>query len=898
MRKTIKKILLALTLVLILTAVLALSAAAEVKDTYVTSANDPITSSGTVTLLTMDQDGVTKSGYADIDGNPDWKQIGKYSDGQESLAFLNCNAYWTSNCNIYFNETTGTLAVVADNDWSGPTIHTRSGNYPRANTKKTDLDTLLASDPDKLAEIKADPTYFFDSGLYVRVHGIQPWIEANASNITTLEFRADYDGKLIPGCIVQEFSDGTTDHLTSLKEIRYDSTLTFRSSSGSPNDTFAKKPELTTVKYGTFNTDGTFDTDCRDGVVSLCQGEWTVNTSHPLSGPFGLQFTNSTSVSTIEIAAGANATGFVKNAFSGCTGLRGIYIPVGVDFTEFDLSAANIFTNCTDLTVYVNDTTITNFASFTNVTLANHDQYIIDRFADEKMLTADGVSVKIKDSTTASGTNVAARFLFTLDAAKAMSFAKTHSLSAEEVGVIACAKSNYDAILAQSGNNEIVATYTLLTMGNSPAVHNSVITIDSEGKFSYPGKFLPGTNAEKGIYHYSYTLYGISEANYDSEIYAATYIKTTDDRYIVVSYAYDSVEGTKNTMSLYDATLGLYTQGLINLQGVGDDKYLGGVLMSGVTAYGTTESKSHAVDFYFLKNNMTGKEVLVFRRNADVKAEDIAYIPRRDLEKHPKVQFPEKYAAVGTIVVDYGVDSIRRAAFADATAVETIVYPEGLSSDTTNQWQRATYLFYNDPALSKVIWCHYDDNGNSIYPGSDIWGDNAEQTGNLADLRGIENGVFLDHMMEKETEIANLVASKFIANSAENSSDGVADSPAPWCNYSGNNTRMVRMWSTDIYGVGVPEIYTIDLRSSGVNVTELAGNLYTHIGVSGYHFYLPETLETITSGTIRLARARSEVTVHATTAFMEAFEAYRKALNSSDVDWNHGLIKWDLYDAQ
>ncbi len=85
------------------------------------------------------------------------------------------------------------------------------------------------------------------------------------------------------------------------------------------------------------------------------------------------------------------------------------------------------------------------------------------------------------------------------------------------------------------------------------------------------------------------------------------------------------------------------------------------------------------------------------------------------------------FEKIKTYVVDYGISVASSASFAGFTTIDTVVYPNGFSAESTY----GNYMFAKSSSLKNVIWCHEDANGVPIEHMSEFKG-----LTSLADLRG------------------------------------------------------------------------------------------------------------------------------------------------------------------
>lgn len=691
---------------------------------------------GDVNLLDMSQSGVTTTGYSDIDGNADWTQIASASTAN-TVAYKDSTAYWGWNYYAYYNATTKTMMVMPA--WSGAVMSARNNSAPvhvgESNiTDTTDVDERYYTEKWSGANQYA---YY--------AHSFETWLDEYGAQVETIEFRP-FKNQGGTGIIAEQFGAYVADDLVNLKTVKLTDAFSFRSAGDAAtnyNKFFENKTQLTTVQYGTFDSTGAFTTECPANAVTLMEGPKT-DTKYGISNVI---LNGCTSVTRVIIKTNtANYVGLRNYMFNGCTSLKFVYI--GVPMSDSYLVGTNAFNNCSDVNVYVDDTAAaTALAAVTNITLKAHTAYdadIKDYFSKNAPIYADGVLVKIADTDTAAGKNVAIRFLFRWDAANTPSAG-----TPVKVGVVACTADYYAGL----GNGlEAEKLAALLADTNTKKVKKNDIAVYENGEMSLKGKFLKeGTDAANGVYCYAYTLYGIPAANYDSEVYAATYIQWADGTYSVASNGYtDSTETAKNTISLYDVTLGLFKQGLINSEKVAD-KYLWDVLKVQTGAiHGATDNASAAnginAEYYYLPDNIDGGYVLAHKAVTKY-ADDGVTLKGATLPHNVNYGYSSykahttEYNLTNTIVVDHGITAVGGArTFGPAystttynTSIKTVVYPNDFNLSV------GTHAFHMMVGLLNVIWCHTDANGNYIPHMSDdvTWSAQCVQKEQLYDLRGL-----------------------------------------------------------------------------------------------------------------------------------------------------------------
>ncbi len=747
MKTTLRKIVLALALVLTVTAVLSVAVAA--------TENEPLTPQ-TVTPSTMDQTAnIEKSNYKDIDGNPAWQQVAT-PVSSAVRAYQKVDCYWGFNHYAYYNDRTKTLVIIPY--WENSVVSGRddakqSGWYALGEEKVTNVEGV-------------NPNYYGSDGSNNKyyVYCFSAWLDQYGAEVKHLEFRPKTSGTK-NYTIGEAFGTSVAKYLTGVETVKYTTAYTFRARSISAteyNTTLADKPELTTVQYGEFATDGTFTTECPNNTVTLAESVQT-------GDRFGISnVTLRGCSSVVSVVLEENTTGYIglkDGVFKNCTSLK--YLHIKKTITDEYLVGSNVFSGCNGVNVYVNDTSAaTKLNGITGVTVKAHTDYendILD-FYTENVLSALGVVVKIKDNNT-TGSNVAIRFLFKWDSSTTTLF----TAKPVKVGVIACAENYYNTLTGADENAKLVE----LLGDNSTRVVKSDVATYSNGEMTLVGKFLSEySNADAGIYGYSYTLYGIPNAHYDDEIYAATYIQWDDGTYTVASYKYEDYTKTeKNTMSLYDATLGLFKQGLINSEKVGPT-YLWNVLTIKSAVAKTVTTSSLNQTFYYLNDNILGGYVVAYKA-INIYADDGvtlkgAWIGGTGSSGSALAPaHSDFYVSTHTIVADYGVIGCEGARVFNNwisgtyPSVKTVVYPSGFDI-VRKDGALSTHTFAKLDGLQDVIWCHTDDFGNYIMKGMDVvWDSKVTDRSHLADLRGLislnEKGKHFEEISDDKTVLTNII---------------------------------------------------------------------------------------------------------------------------------------------
>ena len=752
MKNTFKKLLPVIIVALVMVAAFAVTAFAT--DDWVIP----------VQILNMSQSGVEKSGYTDIDGNEDWIQVSTSTDAK-AAAYKQSNFYWTCNFRSYFNAQTKTYVVIPS--WSGNTLSGRDAlSSNPAGTAPGDK-ALTAAEVESLNSEYYTKRYVGDASYVYIVHCINAWMIENRNNIEHVEFRP-YNGTATATAVIAEaFGSSVADDFVNVKTVKYTPTFSFRSAGDAPsnyNKIFENKTKLTTVQYGTFAQNGEFSTNCPENAVSLTEGPKT-------DSKFGISniiFKGCTSITRVIVDTNTSQyIGFRNDMFNGCTSLK--FVRINVAMSDAYKVGTDAFAGCEGVNVYVDNTAAaTGLAAVTNITLKAHTAYdadIKEYFSKNAPIYAEGVLIKIANTGTASGDNVAIRFIFKWDAANTPAMG-----TPVKVGVVACTADYYDN-LGTGLEEEKLAT--LIADTNTARVKKNDIAIYEDGELTLVGKFLAeGTDVANGIYSYAYTLYGIPVAHYDSEIYAATYIQWADGSYSVASNHYDDPTTTdvvdkneKNTLSLYDATLGLFKRGLINSEKVADT-YLWDVIegyaawtmeyAEGKYATGTNS------ECLFLPDNIDGGYVMAYRAIKKY-AEDGVTLAGASLPHSGQWYSPQSLESArayfyqsNAFVIDHGITWFGGARVVGAnytttvgdyatttgnlvnTSIETVVYPSGLTTNgSVTSSNNGSHAFQCCNSISNVIWCHTDANGNYVPHMSDIeWNQYCTDKTSLWDLRG------------------------------------------------------------------------------------------------------------------------------------------------------------------
>ncbi len=446
------------------------------------------------------------------------------------------------------------------------------------------------------------------------------------------------------------------------------------------------------------------------------------------------------------------------------SGVTEIYIENGYTYL-----GAGIFDMSDVVTVYIPDS-VTEispdcFSGVTDFTIIATPGSYAETFAKENginfdviatkdnILTSGGILAKIAVNDSI-GDAVAIRFLFNWNERGTRKVGNPI-----KVGVVACAESYYNSG-SVAGDNEAEKLEALLGDKTGRVLQNDVAVYEN-GELDLRGKFLAdSTNAAKGKYGYSYTLYGITPEHYGDEIYAATYIQWDDGTYTVVSNSYAAHNNPeKTTISLYDVTLGLFKKGLINSEKV-ENRYLWDVITLGGQTAAEKTSNNLNIAGYCFADNISGGFVYAYRA-LDKTKESYIDSPYNTVNWFKSAN----KNSIKVIVADHGVTAMSGSAriFGTGSGVNTsvtaIVYPSGFNFD--NKGSSGTHAFCGLSALENVIWCHTDADGKYVEHMSDIqWNEGVTDTSSLVDLRGYAKFPKSNNLFENCTSVKNVILNK------------------------------------------------------------------------------------------------------------------------------------------
>ncbi len=181
------------------------------------------------------------------------------------------------------------------------------------------------------------------------------------------------------------------------------------------------------------------------------------------------------------------------------------------------------------------------------------------------------------------------------------------------------------------------------------------------------------------------------------------------------------------------------------------------------------------------------------------------------------------FEKIKTYVVDHGISVASSASFAGLTVIDTIVYPNGFSAESTY----GNLMFAKSSALKNVIWCHEDEKGNPIEHMAEFANeDGTNDLTSLVDLRGFANISF--------QQLFNS------SGAVENVAFGTAKLSRGTERMFINANNLKRAWS----GLSMPNAGVIDL--TGFSITELKAGMFA-CGSYIKTIMLPDTVTVIDS---------------------------------------------------
>lgn len=362
---------------------------------------------------------------------------------------------------------------------------------------------------------------------------------------------------------------------------------------------------LTTISHVTFAKDGTYTGEVKEGTADL--SGFTANSKKEY-GYTGYMLYGSAAVTDVvyykslmwaSSGGSVDVSGVIYDyTLYGATNLKSFTIPANAD-TPLSQIGKNVFANSGLKEMYVlravsEDLTIasTAFSGCDSVTM-----YVLDKTSAvnvQKALTTAGVKnvsveifnpiqnpvsstgvlVKMKDFTSASSDKLAIRFQFLWEEkgeAAAANAAANYTFKG--LGVIASTAATYEsyeaAVLSETGlaSSSLVAQEMLSASADENSKVVSVLVTNAD--FTDGRRvFLSGYDPETGYYPFCLSLYGMTGDQITSEYYVAAYTEWEDADgntfYTFTTLDYTKDGEAKNSISLYDTTLGLVKRGQIN----------------------------------------------------------------------------------------------------------------------------------------------------------------------------------------------------------------------------------------------------------------------------------------------------------------------------------------------
>ncbi len=386
--------------------------------------------------------------------------------------------------------------------------------------------------------------------------------------------------------------------------VLFDKSISSIYSEGSTSEDralFRYMDSLTTVAHVSFGANGKYTDDVKYGAVDFSGFTATANSGNIYIGHLAR---NSTAITdavwfrTLTLS-GVDYSGVIQNyALFEATGLKTFTVPANnaAPLTEIRANAFRgsglkemyvlrpvadslvisdtAFYGCGSITMYVLDkTSATNvYAALNKAGVKNVAVEIFNPL--QNPVASTGVLVKMKDFISASSDKLAIRFQFLWEekgAAAAANEAANYTFKG--LGVIASTADTYDSyeetVLSETGlaSSSLVAQEMLsASAGENSKVVNVLVT---NADFTDGRRvFLNGYDAETGYYPFCLSLYGMTGDQITSEYYVAAYTEWEDADgntfYTFTTLDYTKDGEAKNSISLYDTTLGLVKRGQIN----------------------------------------------------------------------------------------------------------------------------------------------------------------------------------------------------------------------------------------------------------------------------------------------------------------------------------------------
>ena len=698
------------------------------------------------------------------------------------------------------------------------------------------------------------------------------WIDKNASKIVDVEVRALSNADLHSSCYFFDYMSGAkTVKLATKVTLSYNNTDV---------GAFYNMESLVSLGHGTFADDGSFTaTTYKTGVVDI-----TGLSSAP-AGKLGYIFLNSTAITTavvprldvsmfkgavklqsVTIPKDYTLTTIAKNVFKDCKALEYIIIEgavdssITIDSTAFSgtVGVTAVVQTAADKTALENALTT---AGATSVTVILANEYVKEV---ANAIIAEGFSVRMKDYT-------GLRALFSFDDVVA-SVNEYEGFTLVSYGVIASTyarfvndfNSDEDALFAEARKNT-----------NKAIKYVPVYNADGTGANKY---------VDYATKTFCVSLTNIAPDNALSDIYMAGYAIWVDgngnEAYTLTTYRMPDAEKAVN---LYEITLGLTKNGLINSENT-DDVCFWQTLKNGALRTNTFNTANNSTpkgyalpaDGYFTYVDVAWHEFTGDTKDGSawgfnptgvsteasgvvwsvLKYTDDEYVMifrNKDKEKYTNLKIPmytenAQYYYYAPYDYRYG-DSSRIMSGASLTMynpaltqvdynkIKTVVVDYGISGMGQggfsglrkvqaivypNGLDSASYMFSNDQSLKNFIWCHTDENGAPVRHLSEFPGITS-----LIDTRGLKT-VALGAAFSSASSIENIVIG----------------TPAGywWTEATFNSTSALkRVWSAS---QKMPEEGVMDLTA--ISLVSLQKGMF-NVGSSIKTVKLPSTITTIST---------------------------------------------------
>lgn len=420
------------------------------------------------------------------------------------------------------------------------------------------------------------------------------------------------------------------DNVTTVLLDKTISAIHSEGSNSSDRALFRMMDSITTVAHVTFDKNGEYTGEVKAGVFDFSGFTETKNANNLYIGHIGRQSPSITEAVLFEtlVMSGVDYSGVIQNSTLRETrGLIKVTIPANASTPLTEIRAAafqdsglkelyvlrsvadtftvasDAFKNCSGVTMYVLDATSAKNAQ-NALAKAGVKNVSVELFNPiENPVSFDGALVKMKDFTSASSDKRAIRFQFTWEEKGEAALANA-GYTFKNLGIIASTAATYESYKAQVESEtgltlpSLVAQEMLAKAGTdgSKVVQVLVTNADfTDGRRT----FLKGYDEESGYYPFCLSLYGMTGDQITAEYYVSAYTVWEDAAgntyYTFTGIDYTKDGETKNSISLYDATLGLAKLGLINGSDYESDedaeKYFYSVLEKG--AYTTSSFTNH-----------------------------------------------------------------------------------------------------------------------------------------------------------------------------------------------------------------------------------------------------------------------------------------------------------------